>query len=96
MRRRDDMLCAPHSRAPAPEPFPHDGALRLDHVQVKGTQNGDHLEPQTPLGDNHRYTLAPLEVQSIRARGPRLPLHGELVRPPDSNEDSEEVRSPTP
>lgn len=43
--------------------YPRDDVLRLNHVQVKGTHNSYHIEPDEPLHPSHEYTLAPLDVQ---------------------------------
>jgi hypothetical protein len=48
------------SAAPAPdrvvEPLPLDDTLRMNHLQLKGTHNSTHIEPDTVFDDSHRYT----------------------------------------
>jgi hypothetical protein len=68
-----------------PSPYSLDDVLRWNHVQVKGTHNSTHLEPETVVHPSHRYSHATLtdqlEVQGVRQF--ELDLHrtaeGELV-----------------
>ncbi len=48
---------------PQPDPYPLDGVLRLHHVQVKGTHNSYHVEPERVVDASHAYSHAPLDVQ---------------------------------
>jgi len=53
------------AQTPAPLPtfdYPLDDVLRLNHLQVKGTHNSYHLEPDDALVD-WRYSHAPLDEQ---------------------------------
>lgn len=43
--------------------YPLDDVLRLNHVQVKGTHNSYHLEPDLPLDPSHEYSHLPLDRQ---------------------------------
>ena len=43
--------------------YPLDDELRLQHVQVRGTHNSYHLEPETVVHPSHAYSHAPLDVQ---------------------------------
>lgn len=44
-------------------PHLQDDVLRMNHVQVKGTHNSYHLEPDNPLDDSHRYSQPTLTEQ---------------------------------
>lgn len=50
---------------------PLDDVLRINHIQVKGTHNSYHLEPDIVLHGSHAYSHAPLneqlDVQGVRA-----------------------------
>ena len=65
---------------PDPEPvheYPLDDELRLHHVQVRGTHNSYHVEPETVIHPSHAYSHAPLDVQ-LETQGVRtfeLDLH---------------------
>ncbi len=56
---------------------PLDDLLTLDHVQVKGTHNSYHVEPQLPFDPSHEYTHPPLDVQleDYGVRAFELDLH---------------------
>jgi len=57
-------------------PYPLDDVLRLNHVQMKGTHNSYHIEPEGGIED-WRYTHAPLDVQlaSQGVRKVELDIH---------------------
>lgn len=65
------LACGPEATDSAPDatwdrgPNPHtlDDQLRLNHVQVKGTHNSYHLEPDNPVDDSHRYSHPTLTDQ---------------------------------
>lgn len=44
-------------------PYPLDDQLRVSDLQMGGTHNSYHVEPENPIDDSHRYTHAPLSVQ---------------------------------
>ena len=52
-------------------PYPLDEVLGIDHLQMGGTHNSYHVEPENPIDDSHRYTHAPpfeqLDGQGVRA-----------------------------
>lgn len=52
-------------------PYPLDDQLRVDHLQMEGTHNSYHIEPDNPIDDSHRYTHVPLyeqlDQQGVRA-----------------------------
>jgi hypothetical protein len=55
-----------HAGDPAPDPYPRDDVLRLNHAQAVGTHNSYHLRsPLYPNGPPHDfdYEHAPLDVQ---------------------------------
>jgi len=60
-----------------PYVYPFDDQLRLHHVQVKGTHNSYHLEPESPVHDGHRYSHLPLneQLESQGVRAFELDLH---------------------
>lgn len=62
------------------DPTNLDDVLRLHHVQVKGTHNSYHVEPNTPLDPSHEYTHAPLaeQLESQGVRAFELDVHREL------------------
>ncbi len=47
-------------------PHGQDDLLRLNHVQVKGTHNSTHLQPDTVWDDSHRYSHPTLTEQLER------------------------------
>ncbi|MED5463214.1 MAG: Ca2+-dependent phosphoinositide-specific phospholipase C [Myxococcota bacterium] len=53
--------CAPD--ASSPWIYPHDDQLRLHHLQLKGTHNSYHLEPEAPVYEGHRYSHLSLDRQ---------------------------------
>ena len=57
--------------------YPLDDVLRLHHVQVKGTHNSYHVEPDLPFDPSHEYTHAALDVQlaSQGVRAFELDIH---------------------
>ncbi len=57
------VACGPGDEGPGPSPYPRDDALRLNHVQAKGTHNSYHLEPVDSVSDTHLYSHASLDVQ---------------------------------
>ncbi len=50
--------------------YPLDDKLRLNHLQMKGTHNSYHIQPENPQADEWRYTHLPLadqlEKQGVR------------------------------
>ncbi len=70
--------------APDAEPPPNlDDVLRINHLQLRGTHNSYHVEPQFPVSPSHEYSHPPLDKQledlGIRAFELDLHLHdGEL------------------
>ena len=60
-----------------PYVYPYDDQLRLHHVQVKGTHNSYHLEPEAPVHDSHRYSHLALndQLESQGVRAFELDLH---------------------
>jgi hypothetical protein len=60
-----------------PYVYPFDDQLRLHHVQVRGTHNSYHLEPESPVHDGHRYSHLPLneQLESQGVRTLELDLH---------------------
>ena len=62
---------------------PLDDLLTLDHVQLEGTHNSYHVEPQLPFDPSHEYTHPPLDVQleDYGVRSFELDLHrnGDLL-----------------
>lgn len=48
---------------PGPSPYSLDDVLELNHVQAKGTHNSYHLQPETVVSGEHRYTQPPLGEQ---------------------------------
>jgi hypothetical protein len=69
--------CPQKAKESLPYVYPFDDQLRLHHVQVKGTHNSYHLEPEAPVHDSHRYSHLPLEEQ-LESQGVRtfeLDLH---------------------
>lgn len=52
---------APWDRGPNPHAL--DDVLRFNHIQVKGTHNSYHLEPETVFDESHRYTHPTLTEQ---------------------------------
>jgi hypothetical protein len=53
--------CADDSTSPWV--YPHDDQLRLHHLQLKGTHNSYHLEPEAPVYEGHRYSHLSLDRQ---------------------------------
>ena len=43
--------------------YPLDDVLRLNHIQMKGSHNSYHIEPEDPLDESWMYTHAPLPIQ---------------------------------
>ena len=43
--------------------YPLDDVLRLNHMQVKGTHNSYHQEPELVFHESHAYSHPPLDVQ---------------------------------
>ena len=43
--------------------YPLDDELRLHHVQVRGTHNSYHVEPESVVHPSHAYSHAPLDIQ---------------------------------
>ena len=54
--------CETSSESATPDPHPQDDVLRMNHIQVKGTHNSYHIEPEI-AGPPWQYTHAPLDVQ---------------------------------
>lgn len=50
--------------------YPHDGEIRLDEAQSRGTHNSYHVQPLITFDPSHAYTQAPLDVQ-LGAQGVR-------------------------
>lgn len=48
---------------PACEQASEADALRLNHLQLLGTHNSYHVEPENPVHPSHRYTHPPLDAQ---------------------------------
>lgn len=46
-----------------PHVYPLDDELRLHHVQVRGTHNSYHVEPESVVHPSHAYSHAPLDIQ---------------------------------
>ncbi|MEC8049862.1 MAG: Ca2+-dependent phosphoinositide-specific phospholipase C [Myxococcota bacterium] len=46
-----------------PYVYPLDDELRLHHVQVRGTHNSYHIEPESVVHPSHAYSHAPLDIQ---------------------------------
>ena len=69
--------CPENPEEKPPYVYPYDDQLRLHHVQVKGTHNSYHLEPESPVHDSHRYSHLPLNEQfeSQGVRAIELDLH---------------------
>lgn len=64
---------APESAEPRPPPsfdYPKDDALRLHHLQLKGTHNSYHIEKEGNTVPHWRYTHEPLDIQ-LAAQGVR-------------------------
>jgi len=57
----EDTGEAPWDRGENPHQL--DDILRLNHIQVKGTHNSYHLEPEQVFDDSHRYSHPPLTEQ---------------------------------
>ena len=62
------VACGDTESEPDPEPepahvYPLDDELRLHHVQVRGTHNSYHVEPETVVHPSHAYSHAPLDIQ---------------------------------
>jgi hypothetical protein len=55
-------LGTPAARAVAPTRGPMDDALRMNHLQAKGTHNSYHLRPAI-IGPDWDYSQSPLDVQ---------------------------------
>ena len=70
--------CVPQETSSFPQfDYPLDDKLRLHHIQVKGTHNSYHLEPELPIHPGHRYSHLPLD-QQLATQGVRafeLDLH---------------------
>jgi hypothetical protein len=79
MRRLAPLVALALSCTPGPPDFgyPLDDVLRLNHLQMKGTHNSYHLEPESPLADEWRYSHATItdQLEKQGVRGFELDVH---------------------
>jgi len=56
---------------------PLDDVLRIHHLQLRGTHNSYHVEPQFPVAKEHEYSHVPLDLQleDLGVRAFELDLH---------------------
>ena len=58
------LACGQHETDIEPvHVYPLDDELRLHHVQVRGTHNSYHVEPESVVHPSHAYSHAPLDIQ---------------------------------
>ena len=90
------LVAAPAHGAPKKDPYPLDGVLRVNDVQVLGTHNSYHLRPDRNMqpDDASNYAHPPLDEQldsGIRSleldvqNGPDFPVYHSIIVDQSSN-----------